>query len=254
MGDRVLAVDIGSTNVHCGLVDTRRRRCLRRSDFPHRRMSVRLPAFIDKIKDLVPAVIAGGRGGTAARAGRILNSRNCAPVIRLRWQPRLPVRFRYGKPSSLGADRIADALYARAEYPGQNIIIIDSGTAITVDAVNSVSEFIGGAIGAGIETQLTGLRAAAGTLPVVSMPAGKIRFPGDSTVRCMQAGAAHGTAGALNHLVEKYKGLLGGKCTVLATGGAWHLTRKFVDFDFIEVPDMTLVGTGLFVSCAYRTR
>jgi pantothenate kinase type III len=73
-------------------------------------------------------------------------------------------------------------------------------------------------------------------------------------VQCIQAGAAHGTAGALNHLVEKYKGLLGGKCTVLATGGAWHLTRKFVDFDFIEVPDMTLVGTGLFVSCAYRTR
>jgi type III pantothenate kinase len=254
MGDRVLAVDIGSTNVHCGLVDTRRCVCLRRSDFPLSRMSVRLPAFIDKIRDNIPAVIAGGRGGMAQRAGKILKKTRRFPVIRLRRHARLPVRFRYEKPSALGADRIADALYAGAQYPAQNVIIIDSGTAITVDAVNSASEFIGGAILAGIETQLKGLHAAAGTLPAVRVPAGKIPFPGRSTVQCMQAGAAHGTAGALNHLVEKYKGLLGGKCTVLATGGAWHLTRKFVDFDFIEVPDMTLVGTGLFVSCAYRTR
>ncbi|MBN1128692.1 MAG: type III pantothenate kinase [Chitinispirillaceae bacterium] len=254
MGDRVLAVDIGSTNVHCGLVDTRRRVCLRRSDFPRVRITAGLPDFLDKIKCSVPAVIAGGGSGMARKAAGILKKHACRAAVRLRWQPRLPVRFRYEKPLSLGADRIADALYAYAKYPEQNVIIIDSGTAITVDAVNSASEFIGGAILAGIETQLKGLHAAAGTLPAVRVPAGEIPFPGRSTVQCMQAGAAHGIAGALNYLVKKYKGLLGGKRTVLVTGGAWHVTRTLVDFDFIEVPDMTLVGTGLFVSCAYRTR
>jgi pantothenate kinase type III len=249
MDDRVLAVDIGSTNVHCGLVDTRRCVCLRRSDFPLGRISVRLPAFIDKIENNVPAVIAGGRSGMAQRAGNILKKTRRFPVIRLRLQARLPVQFRYEKPSALGADRIADALYAGAQYPGQNIIIIDSGTAITVDAITSRAEFLGGAIMAGAVTQLRGLRAAAASLPSVALPAGNIPFPGRSTVQCMQAGAAHGTAGALNHLVEKYRGLLGGKCTVLATGGAWHLTGTLVDFNFIEIPDMTLVGTALFVSC-----
>ena len=105
---------------------------------------------------------------------------------------------------------------------------------------------MGGAILAGIETQIRGLHAATNTLPAVAMPGKKIPLPGTSTEECMQAGAAHGTAGALNHLVRKYRSLLGGKCIVLATGGGWHVTSKLVDFKFIEVPDMTLIGTALY--------
>jgi type III pantothenate kinase len=169
-----------------------------------------------------------------------------APVIRLRWHRHLPVRFLYEKPETLGADRIADALYAHARCPARNVIVIDSGTAITVDAVSSPGTYTGGVILAGVAAQLAGLRASAGTLPAVPMPAGKVPLPGRSTVRCMQAGAAHGTAGALNHLVKEYRRLMGGKCVVLATGGAWHLTQKLVDFDSTEVPDMTLIGMGIY--------
>jgi pantothenate kinase type III len=230
-------------------VDTRRRICLRRSDFPLQRMSVGLPAFIDGIKDNARAVIAGGRGVVALRAAKILKKTERFQVTHLRLSRHsdLPVRFHYQNPAGLGADRIADALYACSNYPKKNVIIIDSGTAITVDAVSGRGEFKGGTILAGIETQLKGLCAAADTLPFVSLPAAKIPFPGGSTVRCMQAGAAHGTAGALNHLVNKYERLLGGKCTVLVTGGAWHLTRRLVDFKFSEIPDMTLVGMALYV-------
>ena len=248
----IYAVDIGSSRVHAGIVDTGRRACIGRHDFPVAEMSRRLPALIDNARYVVPAVIAGGSAGHAQKAGTILRRKKIFPVIPLQWHSRLPIRFRYKKPSSLGADRIADALYAARIFPGRNVIIIDSGTAITVDAVNGRAEFLGGAIIAGIGTQLGGLHAAAGTLPAVRLQEGTIAPLGCSTIDCLRAGAAYGTAGALNLVVKKYRRFLGRNCIVCATGGAWHFTKKLVDFDFIEVPDMTLIGMALYA--AFRKR
>jgi len=246
MADRVLAVDIGSSRMHAGLVDTCKHSCLFRSDFPLSEMSRRLPKALGKLKINVSAVIAGGRKGYAQKAGKILKTCGVTSIATIRIVSGLPLRFRYDKPGTLGADRIADALYAVTVYPKRNVIIIDSGTAITVDAVSSTAELMGGVILAGVETQLCCLHAATNTLPMVAMSGKKIPLPGRSTEQCMRAGAAHGTAGALNHLVRNYNHLLGGKGIVLATGGAWHLTKKLVDFEFIEVPDMTLIGTALY--------
>ncbi|MGA2506523.1 MAG: type III pantothenate kinase [Chitinispirillaceae bacterium] len=249
MSDRVIAVDIGSTRVHAGIVDTGKRKpaCLFRIDFPLSEMSRRLPKAFGKVKINVPAIIAGGRKGYAKNTAGILKGCGVVSITGLKWLPSLPVRFNYDRPETLGADRIADALYAVTVYPERNVIIIDSGTAITVDAVSSKAEFMGGAILAGIETQLRGLHAATDTLPMVEIPGRKIPFLGGSTIQCIQAGTTHGTAGALNHLVCKYRTLLGGKSIVLATGGGWHVTKKLVDFKFIEVPDMTLIGTALYI-------
>jgi type III pantothenate kinase len=246
MAERICAIDIGSTNVHCGLVDISRGVCLSRSDFPIADMNVRLPAFLGRIKADAPAAIAGSRPAAVKKAVGIIKKHGRMPIVRLRRHGRLPVRFSYKNSETLGADRIADALYAAAKYPERSVIIIDSGTAITVDAISSAGVFRGGTILAGIGMQLRGLHASTGTLPLLTMPARRIPLPGNSTAACMQAGAAHGTAGALNHLVKEYRRLLGGKCVVLVTGGAWHLTRNLVDFRCIEVPDMTLVGTALF--------
>jgi type III pantothenate kinase len=248
MADRVLAVDIGSTNVHCGLVDIGKHSCIFRSDFPLSEMSRRLPKTLGKVKTKVPAVIAGGRKGYAQKAGKILITCGVTSIATIRRVSGLPLRFRYDRPKTLGADRIADALYAVAVYPKRSVIIIDSGTAITVDIVNRAAEFRGGVIFAGIRTQLRGLHASTGTLPMVELTNTRIPLPGNSTVECLRTGAAHGTAGALNHLVREYRRFLRGECIVLATGGAWHLTRKLVEFDFIEVPDMTLIGMGLYSS------
>jgi pantothenate kinase type III len=249
MSERICAIDIGSTNVHCGLVDISRGVCLSRSDFPIADLNVRLPVFAGRLKAGAPAVIAGNRPVAVKKTAGILAKKGVRPISRLRWHhglAGLPIRFNYKNPGALGADRIADALYAAVKYPKRSVIIIDSGTAITVDAVSSAGVFRGGTILAGTGMQLRSLHESTGTLPLLTMPDRRIPLPGDSTAACMRAGAAHGTAGALNHLVRKYKHLLGRKCLVLATGGAWHLTRNLVDFGCIEVPDMTLVGTALF--------
>jgi type III pantothenate kinase len=250
--DSVIAIDIGCTRTHIGIVDSAQYKCLFRHDFLSTDIVRSLLEVLDEIKDivhefhLIPVIISGGVGTRAMEVEKALLSRGATSITHIKHHKGLAVSILYDKPSSLGADRIADALYATAVYPGKNVIVVDSGTAITVDMVNSKGEFIGGAILAGVEAQLKILHSSTGTLPLITTPANKIQLPGTSTESCMQAGTAYGIAGAINLLVRNYQQAVDGECIVLATGGAWHVSESLVDFDFTAIPDLTLIGTALF--------
>lgn len=248
----VIAVDIGCTRAHVGLVDVSRRRCLFRRDFPSTKISSSLPDILDGTNAIarnfcrVPVIIAGGRGIRASEVEKAFRSRGAASVSHVKYHKALPLPVRYAKPATLGADRIADALYAATVYPGRNVIIIDSGTAITVDLVTKCGGFSGGAILAGVDAQLRMLHSSTGILPFVSVSSRTTKLPGSSTESCMRAGTVYGIAGAMNLLVRRYQKSVDGKCIVLATGGAWHVTERLVDFEFVAVPDMTIIGTALY--------
>lgn len=250
--DSIIAIDIGCTRTHIGIVDLVQHKCLFRHDFLSTDIIQSLLEVLDEIKELVhdfhqvPVIISGGTDTRATEMEKALLSRGATSIVHVKYHKGLAVSIRYDKPSTLGADRIADALYAVALFPGKNVIVIDCGTAITLDMVNSKGEFVGGAILAGVEAQLKILHSSTGTLPLITTPVHKIQFPGTSTVSCMQVGTSYGIAGAMNLLVRNYRQDVEGECIVLATGGAWHVTETLVDFDFIAVPDLTLIGTALF--------
>jgi type III pantothenate kinase len=250
----ILAIDIGNSLIHVGLVDARARRCLRRFDPPLSAIRDRLPRVLDKAvllgtkanSSVLRAVIAGGGKGMVLWIRALLREFDVTDVTDLAWHAGLPVRFRYKHPSRLGADRIADALYTAAAYPKRNAIIIDVGTAVTVDALTGNGDFIGGVIFPGPATQLQALHEAAPALPMVDLIKKTTALPGASTEECMRSGVVHSVAGGLDHLVRKFHEVLGGRCTVLSTGGGWNTVKGYVDFKSIEVADMTLIGTGLY--------
>jgi pantothenate kinase type III len=256
----VIAIDIGSTRTHVGLIDPGNLTCRCRTNFLSTELPNHLLAAIDRAMSAsgksgdATVVIGGGRTTLSPIAEKIAKSAGATQVTHVEYHPNLPIAFHYDKPETLGADRIAHALYARAAYPEQNAIIICSGTAITVDAISHERGFLGGAIMPGVDAQLQSLHSATGVLPRLSMPENEIPFPGNSTEFCMLTGVSNGIAGALNALVRKYQVQLGGNDIVLATGGAWRVTEKIVDFAFAEIPDMTLIGTGLFTIADCRLR
>jgi type III pantothenate kinase len=253
----VIVVDIGSTRIHVGLIDLDGFACQWRADFLSSELQHYLPAALDRAhgkaqaatrkEEFVPVVIGGGRATYAPAAEAIIKAAGARTISHVRYRLDLPLAFSYEHPEGLGADRIAHALYAQAMHPGRNVIIIGSGTAITVDMVGRDRRFLGGVIMAGAEVQLQGLHAATRVLPLLTVTESAPPFPGVSTESCMLAGAVHGIAGALNGIVRNYQERLHGDSIVLATGGAWSLTEKLVDFTFEAVPDMTLIGTGLFL-------
>jgi type III pantothenate kinase len=122
----------------------------------------------------------------------------------------------YDNPKEVGADRIANAVGAYDLYGGPSIVV-DFGTANTIEAISAEGEYLGGAIFPGIEISLDALFERAAALRRVELVEPR-NVIGKSTVESIQSGAVYGFSGQVDALVERFQKELG-DCTVLATGG-----------------------------------
>jgi type III pantothenate kinase len=121
-------------------------------------------------------------------------------------------------PREVGADRIANAVAAHSMYEGEAIVIVDFGTAITVDAVSENGDYLGGAIAPGIDTAATALFSSTAQIKRVELVAPPDVI-GKSTVMAVQSGIIYGTASMVDGLVGAVMKELGGDARVVATGG-----------------------------------
>lgn len=147
-------------------------------------------------------------------------------------------------PREVGADRIANAVGAHHLFPDEPVVIVDFGTAITVDAVSARGEYLGGAIAAGIDTMATALFAATAQINRVELVAPPAAI-GKSTTASVQSGIIYGTAGMVDGLVERVIKELGGHARVIATGGfAPAMAEHCHRLEQVE-PRLTLLGLRL---------
>ncbi len=112
----------------------------------------------------------------------------------------LPIANAYGDDSTLGPDRPLAAYAAYMEMMSP-VIVIDSGTALTVDLVDANGLFVGGSIGPGLSTLGSALGDSGAMLHRVD--AEPVPFPGRSTADCLRLGVFETFAGGLLRLVEK---------------------------------------------------
>ena len=122
----------------------------------------------------------------------------------------------YDNPKEVGADRIANAVAAYDLYGGPSIVV-DFGTANTIEAISEQGEYLGGAIFPGIEISMDALFGRAAALRRVELLAPR-NVIGKSTVESIQSGTVFGYSGQVDALVDRFEAELG-QCTVLATGG-----------------------------------
>lgn len=147
-------------------------------------------------------------------------------------------------PREVGADRIANAVGAHHLFPDEPLVICDFGTAITVDAVSSRGEYLGGAIATGVDTSATALFAATAQINRVELVAPPAAI-GKNTVASVQSGIIFGIAGLVDGLVERVVKELGGHARVIATGGfAQMMSEHCHRLEHVE-PRLTLLGLRL---------
>ena len=145
----------------------------------------------------------------------------------------------YDNPREVGADRIANAVAAFEQYGGPSIVV-DFGTANTIEAISQKGEYLGGAIFPGIEISMDALFGRAAALRRVELVAPR-NVIGKSTVESIQSGAVFGYSGQVDTLVEMFEAELG-ECTVIATGGlAEPIIKHSRTIDHYE-PWLTLQG------------
>lgn len=152
----------------------------------------------------------------------------------------IPVGRQLDPEALVGEDRLLNAAGA-FDVLKQAVVVVDAGTAVTIDLVDGAGTFHGGAILPGAQLMLDSLAKRAALLPEVefSRPNETI---GHSTVEAMLTGVFHGQRGAVRELVERFSDAIGQFPLVVATGGDADLL--FRDWEMVDriVPDLTLMG------------
>ncbi|MDI6827907.1 MAG: type III pantothenate kinase [Armatimonadota bacterium] len=150
------------------------------------------------------------------------------------------VVIHYEPKTDVGADRIANAVGAYALYGGPSVVV-DLGTATTLDVVSETGEYLGGVIAPGITISTEALHRAAARLPRVDLvtPPSAI---GTTTVTSMQAGILFGFAGQIDELVTRVQSELAGTSKVIATGGLAGLIAPLSRTIEVVNPLLTLEG------------
>ena len=148
----------------------------------------------------------------------------------------------YDSPKEVGADRIANAVGAFDLYGGP-CVVVDMGTATTLDAVSEAGEYLGGAIAPGVAISLEALFQHAAALRRVELVEPRAAI-GRSTAEAIQSGVLFGFAAMLDGMCRRFVAELG-PSTIVATGGLSELVAPFAEtVDHVD-PWLTLYGLRL---------
>jgi type III pantothenate kinase len=245
----LLAVDVGNTNTTLGIFEGERLV----ADW---RISTRKDATCDEIGILFRALFREAGIDPGVVTGMIASSvvpdlddaisevgNRYFRVRPLLVEPgiRTGLPILYDSPRDVGADRIVNAVAAVAKH-GAPIIVLDFGTATTLDVVGPGGEYLGGVIAPGLGISAEALFSRAARLSRVDL-----RKPpqviGRNTKESIQSGLFHGYAALVEGLVARLRAELGSEAPVIATGGLALVLQS--ELPFLKEVDIGLTLLGL---------
>lgn len=223
------------------------------------------PACPDCGGEVTPIAVASVNPSALERLERLLAEMTLPRphVARLDFQ--VPIRTDVETPERVGVDRLLGALAAHRRC-NRACIVVDCGTAITVNAVAAAGTFLGGAIFPGLAMMARALAEGTALLPAVSLAdatRGRAAAPakagrrdraapaappviGKNTEAAMIAGILSGAAGAVLELVRSARSAVGAEARVFLTGGDARRLTGLLPHDCCEVvPNLVLEGLAI---------
>jgi type III pantothenate kinase len=253
----LLALDIGNTNVTVGLFRAGALLATRRAATNPRATTDEVELLLDGLLRLDGLAIADLDAIALASVVPILTGavemiaeRRDRPLL-VAGAGTVPLAVRVDRPDDVGADRLVNAL-AAARLHGTPAIVVDFGTATTLDCVASDGAYVGGTIAPGLELGLEALAARTAKLPRIELRAPD-RAIGRDTVSAMQSGTIFGYQALAAGLLARVRGELADANDVapadvraILTGGlsAAPWARALEGIDAID-PDLTLKGLAI---------
>ena len=225
----LLAIDVGNTNIVLGVFDGATLVQSWRLQTLRERTSDELGLLVDGLfarghidREQIGGVILGSVVPPLTGTLRGMTERYfgvTAVVVEPGVNTGMPIL--YDNPAEVGADRIENAVAAYEKFGrdrGSPLIVVDFGTATTLDAISAKGEYLGGAICPGVQISADALFQRAARLPRIDVrkPA---RIVGRTTVGAMESGLFYGYVGMVEGLVRRMDEELGGNAITVATGG-----------------------------------
>ena len=246
----LLAVDVGNTQTHLGVFDRDHLEHEWRASTDAARTADELALLFGEFLSLADLSFSRQITGVAIssvvpRATQELREMTLKyfgfPPVVVEPGVKTGVAIQMDNPREVGADRIANAVAAHDMFPEEPVIVIDFGTAITLDAVSEKGEYVGGTIAPGVDTAAGALFSATAQIRRVELVVPPTVI-GKSTATAVQSGIMYGTAALVDGLAERVNEELGGGARVVATGGmAPAIAEHCRSIESFE-PILTLTG------------
>lgn len=241
----MLAIDVGNTQITVGLFEggelkdlfrVSTESCLESSSFmeylPEDHKLVSTDVVISSVRTAVTEIIAREVEALTGRKPFVVNV--ATP---------LGIEIRYKTRETLGIDRLIGAAAALKLYRKHEeaIIVVDMGTATTIDYISDKGIFLGGMIAPGLKSSYNGLLAAAPQLPRLE-DLSVHSIIGSTTADCIRSGVVAGHAAMIRGSVEMISSAQGTRPVIVLTGGLSNLVKEFLPPDYIQDEFLILKG------------
>ena len=205
------------------------------------------------VGELREETFAGLLGGARAARAVVASTRGEAPAIveavrrhtdyLLEFTPATPVPIgnAYLTPATLGRDRLAAAVGATVLYPGRNVLIVDFGTAVTIDLVTADATFRGGCISPGMKTRFRALHDYTAKLPLCAATESE-ELAGLTTRQAIELGVMNGIAFEIEGYAARMRSQIEDLCVIFTGGDANFFVKRIKNTIFANC---NLVFCGL---------
>ncbi len=248
----VVAVDVGNARIKLGLFPLRAG-----GQFPEPTATLCLdgsrPEFgriVQWIEQTAEAHVAWWIGSVnrpaTTRLLDFIRAHRPADPVTLLSAGDLPLVVELKRPDMVGVDRLLDAVAANhLRRAGRSAVVVDVGTAITVDLLSAEGAFCGGAILPGIAMSARAMHEFTDLLPLLEMAELSTPPPpvGTVTLEALRSGLFWGAVGAIRQLIERMTA--GDDPEILLTGGAGPAVAQLLGRSARHVPHLTLAGIAL---------
>lgn len=234
-----LVIDIGNSRTKLAVFNNRELCHVETVDLPDKALIDRLVTQYQVSNSIISSV-----NSEADELEKILSEKT--NYIRFSAQEQRSVNLTYRTPNTLGLDRLAGIIGAQCLYPKQNCLVIDAGTCITYDAVDSEGIFSGGSISPGLSMRFKAMHTLTGRLPLVSPDENFTGWQGLDTVSAMISGVQNGIFSEVIGFIESYNShypelrilLCGGDANFFDT----RLKSSIFAHAFKTEPHLVLIG------------
>ncbi len=230
-----LVVDFGNTLVKLAVFD--------KGELVAQRCMERLhPSVLEELLSEWPvrrAVVASTRGEVDDVAAMLRGRVDY--LLEFTSQTPVPIGNAYLTPETLGRDRLAAAVGATVLYPGENVLIVDFGTAVTIDLVTADNTFRGGCISPGVKTRFRALHDYTAKLPLCAATEDE-GLSGLTTEEAIELGVMNGIAFEIEGYVVRMREQIDGLCVIFTGGDAKFFVKRIKNTIFANC---NLVFCGL---------
>ena len=165
---------------------------------------------------------------------------SCSFFLTLDYRTPMPIHNNYLTPQTLGLDRLAAAIGAQELFPARDLLVIDAGTAVTLDLVERNGTFAGGNISPGLTSRFRALHEFTRNLPLLKEEE-DIPLIGRSTEEAIKAGVIYGMTLEIDGMIDLLKKKYNELQPVLTGGDAPFFERRLKNPIFVK-SEITLIG------------